>query len=53
MQAGSEERFVGVDVAYAGNTPLIEQERLERRPAPGHERAQHLRREGLVERFHA
>ena len=39
VQAGAEQRFVGVDVADAGDAPLVEQERLERRAPPASARA--------------
>ena len=41
VDAGSEERLVGVDVAHASDPPLVEQEGLDRRAA-----AARLRRAG-------
>ena len=40
MDCAAEQRLVGVDVAHAGDPPLIEQERLDRRAAAARERVQ-------------
>ena len=53
VQAGPVERLVGVDVADAGDPGLVEQERLQRRRAPGGHRSQRLRRELGRERLDA
>ena len=45
VDAGAEQRLVGVDVAHARDAPLVEQERLDRRAAAARQRAQVLGRE--------
>jgi hypothetical protein len=42
VDAGAEQRLVGVDVPHAGELRLVEQERLDRRAPPACERAQTL-----------
>ena len=51
MNAGQEERLVGVDVADAGHDGLVEQQRFHGRPASMQSRAQHLGGEAPVQRF--
>jgi hypothetical protein len=51
-QAGGEENFVGVDVAEAGEDPLVHEERLQHGSAAGEERRERLAN-GEIEGIHA
>src|SRR5674476_1324398 len=53
LAARAEQRLVGVDVAHAGDAPLVEEERLERRAAALEGPAQVGNAEGVAERLRA
>ena len=40
MDPGPEQGLIGIDVADPGDPPLVQQQRLDRRPAASHDRAQ-------------